>query len=96
MVLVLFSDLQKLFTYLIYVDSALGLQRSDINAYPSLFLDFAQSFQLSKPVSAPSIWMRQRSVDLKQHISPHICNMYADAQLYNNFTIRGDASLINP
>ena len=36
--------LQGLFTHLIYVGSALGLQRSDINAYTSLFLDVAATY----------------------------------------------------
>ena len=36
--------LQRLFTHLIYVGSALGMQGSDINAYISLILDFARTY----------------------------------------------------
>ena len=36
--------LQRRLTHLIYVGSALGLQGSEINAYTSLFLDFAPSY----------------------------------------------------
>ena len=36
--------LQRRFTHLIYVGSALGLQRSHINAYTSLFLDVAETY----------------------------------------------------
>ena len=91
--------LQRCFTHLIYVGSALGMQGSDINAYISLIFALPEPTPLTKPISATVRvhiqWMIQRSVDLKQHIPPHICTMYP-AQLYNIFTIMGDMSLINP
>ena len=42
--------LQRLFTHLIYVGSALGLQGCDINAHTSLFLDVAATYTFSRPV----------------------------------------------
>ena len=38
-------------------------------------------------------WMIQRSINLKQHISPHIWTTYPYVQLYNIFTIKGDIPL---
>ena len=72
-----------------YVCSALGLQRSDINAYTSIFLSLPQPTPLLKPVSAPSIcpgtvddtalrWLEAKYIS-------HICTMYPYAQNYNIF-----------